>query len=670
MSKNHDNNLFRIMKFNHTKTECCAGMVSKGKPCGIHIFLSGGWLIVGLLLLPLSAPAQPDTSFHIYLMFGQSNMEGAGKIEAQDLVTNPRVKMMQDLTCSNLNRNYGEWYTASPPLNRCWSGLGPGDSFGRMLGAEAPPYVTIGLINASVSGCNIYIYKKGCPDGLDAASQGIPFDCGYAWLLDLAKKAQQVGVIKGIIFHQGETNTGDPNWKYTVQQIVKDLKADLSLGDIPFLAGELLYAQYNSCCSAHNVEINKLPGLIPNAHVISAAGLPGADYAHFTSASYRTLGERYARKMLQLVYHICDSSGIEPWYFLNDGTLKKGDSLLVNRGTKITLDPAPSNALGTWSWNGTGISGTARQLVMTPAAEGIYNAMVTYTNECGAISRLSYKIVVCDSVPLEPWYSIDGGAWKESASVCVKKGASLVLGPHPVDAQGTWFWSTANADAASREQVWSTAVMGTRSAIVTFTNGCGAISHLQMKITVSDSTFIQSCYTVNDGALTLSNQIRVSKGDSLVLQPFPFNASGAWNWSGAGLSGSAQKQQVSTNITGTYDIQLMYTNTCGIDSHLPIQLIVDAITGIFSNAHQGEKLEVFPNPASQILYIRDHVPNGTAMPVTCLILNSLGQVLQTESFSVPAAEYMLDISKLGAGTYYLKLISSGEPFMVKFVKMK
>lgn len=646
------------------------GMVTKRKPHGTCFLCSRGYLLIMLMLLSLQAFPQPDTSFHIYLMFGQSNMEGAGKIEAQDLVTNPRVKMMQDLTCSNLNRNYGEWYTASPPLNRCWSGLGPGDSFGRMLGAEAPPYVTIGLINASVSGCNIYIYKKGCPDGLDAASQGIPFDCGYAWLLDLAKKAQQVGVIKGIIFHQGETNTGDPNWKYTIQQIVKDLKADLGLGDIPFLAGELLYAQYNSCCSAHNVEINKLPDLIPNAYVISAAGLPGADYAHFTSASYRTLGERYARKMLQLVYHICDSSGIEPWYSLNDGTLREGDSILVNRGTKITLSPAPSNALGTWNWSGTGISGTARQLVMTPAKEGTYDAMVTYTNECGANSRLSYKIVVCDSVPLEPWCRIGEGEWKQSASVCVRKGVPLVLGPHPVDSVGTWYWSTGSPDPTSREQTISTSVMGTRFAGVSFTNGCGAISHLQMKITVSDSTFIQSCYTVNEGSLSLSGQIRVNKGDSLVLQPFPFNAMGTWTWSGAGLYGNAQKQQVNTNVPGTYDIQLMYTNSCGIDSHLPIQVIVDAITGIVTNAREGKQIEVFPNPASQVLYVRDYSSSEKALPVTCFILNSLGQVLQSATFSVPAAEYMLDISRLGAGTYYLKLASSEGPFMVKFVKMK
>jgi hypothetical protein len=352
------------------------------------------WLFVLFFLHSIGVFSQVDSTFHIYLMFGQSNMEGQGIIEAQDRVTNPRVKMLQDSTCPNLNRVYGKWYAAAPPLNRCWGKLGPGDSFGRMLGQKAPSYVkTIGLVNVSVSGCNIYIYKKGCPDGLDQYSKGIPFNCGYTWLLDLAKKAQQVGVIKGIIFHQGETNTSDPNWKYTVQQIVADLKSDLGLGDIPFLAGELLYARYNSCCSAHNIEINKLPALIPNAHVISAAGLPGADVAHFTSASYRTLGERYAQKMMKLVYNICDSTSIESWFQIDGGSLIKSDTIDVNQNAVLKLIPEPS-AGGSWSWAGAGTSGTSREQTVNTANPGTYTALATFSNACGTQSHMSVIITV------------------------------------------------------------------------------------------------------------------------------------------------------------------------------------------------------------------------------------------------------------------------------------
>jgi hypothetical protein len=129
----------------------------------------------------------------------------------------------------------------------------------------------------------------------------------YARLVELAKLAQKDGVIKGILFHQGETNTNSTTWKNQVAQIVANLKSDLGLNDVPFLAGELLAAQ-GACCSSHNVEVNKLPDVIPNAHVISSSGLLGADAAHFTSSSYRTFGQRYAEKMLELIE--VDSSSV------------------------------------------------------------------------------------------------------------------------------------------------------------------------------------------------------------------------------------------------------------------------------------------------------------------------------------------------------------------------
>jgi hypothetical protein len=371
-------------------------------------------LMILIIIQSTGVFSQADTTFHIYLMFGQSNMEGQGIIEAQDRVTNPRVKMLQDSTCPNLNRVYGKWYTAAPPLNRCWGRLGPGDSFGRELGEKAPSYVkTIGLLNVSVSGCNIYIYKKGCPDGLDQYSKGIPFNCGYTWLLDLAKKAQQAGVIKGIIFHQGETNTSDPDWKYTVQQIVADLKTDLGLGDIPFLAGELLYAQYNSCCSAHNIEINKLPALITNAHVISAAGLPGVDGAHFTSASYRTLGERYAQKMLKLVYNICDSTTIESWCQINGSAWTQSSHIKVLKGAKLVLDPRPSNSIGSWNWTGAGTSGSKREQTVNTSNVMTDTAMVTFTNDFGIQSHLSIVIEI-----LDPATGIKSGISKDN-SICI-----------------------------------------------------------------------------------------------------------------------------------------------------------------------------------------------------------------------------------------------------------
>lgn len=259
------------------------------------------FVFIFLVFFSFDVSAEPDPNFHIYLMFGQSNMEGSAPIEAQDRTTNDRVKVMSNLNCSNLGRTYGNWYLASPPLNRCWSGLGPGDYFGKTMADGMASSITIGLVPAAISGTPIELYQKSAPIGRNGQDMPTQFSGGYAWLLDMAQKAQQVGVIKGIIFHQGESDTADPLWKDQVKEIVTDLRRDLGIGDVPFLAGELLYADYQSCCHWHNTEINKLPGIISNAFVVSAMGLPGMDEAHFTSESYRELGKRYAQIMLEKI---------------------------------------------------------------------------------------------------------------------------------------------------------------------------------------------------------------------------------------------------------------------------------------------------------------------------------------------------------------------------------
>ena len=257
------------------------------------------------------AAEPPDVdpeNFHVYLLFGQSNMEGIGDIEPQDRETNPRVRVLQDKTCPDLDREYGNWYVAEPPLNRCWAGIGPGDYFGKTVARETDDPIHVGLVPAAVSGADIALFEKGAPIGRNDREIPEQFSGAYEWLVDLARQAQKVGTIKGILFHQGETNTGQSEWKYQVQGIVEDLKSDLGIGDVPFLAGELLYAEEGGCCASHNAEINQLPDLIPNAHVVSAEGLEGQDEAHFTTEAYREFGRRYATEMLEHV-DVGDGSG-------------------------------------------------------------------------------------------------------------------------------------------------------------------------------------------------------------------------------------------------------------------------------------------------------------------------------------------------------------------------
>lgn len=250
-----------------------------------------------------------DPNFYIFLCFGQSNMEGQGVIEAQDITGNSRFKVFQAVQCSN--RNVGNWYTAIPPLCQCGTGLSPADYFGKTLVAKLPSNITVGVINVAVGGSDIRLFDKDLYQNYVSTYSEEWYQSkirGYngnprKQLIDLAKQAQKVGVIKGILLHQGEANTGDQNWPSYVKKVYNEMLADLSLdaGSVPLLAGEVLSVSGNCCGQWMNPIINSLPNTIPTAYVISSEGCTGQDAAHFDSAGYRTLGKRYGDKMLDLL---------------------------------------------------------------------------------------------------------------------------------------------------------------------------------------------------------------------------------------------------------------------------------------------------------------------------------------------------------------------------------
>lgn len=126
----------------------------------------------------------------------------------------------------------------------------------------------------------------------------------YAYLVETAKKAKQEGVIKGILLHQGESNTGDQKWPEKVKGVYENLIKDLELDprSVPLLAGEVVNADQHGKCASMNMIIAKLPEVIANSYVISSAGCECRDdHLHFTPVGYRELGKRYGEKMLSLL---------------------------------------------------------------------------------------------------------------------------------------------------------------------------------------------------------------------------------------------------------------------------------------------------------------------------------------------------------------------------------
>ena len=252
-----------------------------------------------------------DPKFYIFLCFGQSNMEGAAKFEAEDTIVDPRFKVMESVDCPDLNRLKGKWYTATPPLCRCHTGLSPADYFGRNLLAHLPPDVKLGVIHVAVAGCKIELFDKEQVQGYTATApdwmKGIlkEYDNDpYARLVEMAKLAQKDGIIKGILLHQGESNTNDTTWPAKVKGVYEHLLRDLNLdaASVPLIAGEVVGADQQGKCASMNAIIDRLPETIPTAHIVSSLGCPaGTDHLHFTAAGYREFGRRYAARMLPLL---------------------------------------------------------------------------------------------------------------------------------------------------------------------------------------------------------------------------------------------------------------------------------------------------------------------------------------------------------------------------------
>ena len=328
-------------------------------------------LALGAILCAAHAFAQ-DPDFHIYLCFGQSNMEGNARIEAQDLENvSDRFKMMAVVDNPQMGRVKGEWYTAVPPLCRPGTGLTPADYFGRTLVETLPENVKVGVINVAIGGCHIetflpdsianYVEKRapGWMKGMLAAYDNDP----YARLIEMAKLAQKDGVIKGILVHQGESNTGDPRWPGQLKKVYDNIIRDLDLqGEVvPLLVGEVVNSDRGGVCASHNDVIARVPSVIPQAHVISSSGCTNAfDLLHFDAAGYRELGKRYANKMLQLLGYDVPQQGWRDVVF-NPHVFHPGGRITFNyeapNARKVELSgqflekniPMVRNSRGIWS---------------------------------------------------------------------------------------------------------------------------------------------------------------------------------------------------------------------------------------------------------------------------------------------------------------------------------
>jgi hypothetical protein len=230
----------------------------------------------------------------LFLLAGQSNMAGRGKVEAQDSVVNPRVLKL-DVSMS--------WVPAVDPLH--WDkptlvGVGPGRSFGLALAARDTS-ARIGLIPAAVGGSPI---SSWAPGALDAATGTHPYDDA----LDRLRVARKSGTLRGILWHQGESDATPALsvlYAERLRALIARFRTDAGDPNLPFVIGELgkfsgkpWTADVARVDSAHRA----IAASVPNVAYVSSDGLADkGDQLHFDGPSQRTFGERYAAAYLAIV---------------------------------------------------------------------------------------------------------------------------------------------------------------------------------------------------------------------------------------------------------------------------------------------------------------------------------------------------------------------------------
>ena len=274
-------------------------------------------LLTGIMLLTsfVGAQAEPDPNFHIYLCFGQSNMEGNARPEDVDKeYVDERFQTLACVDFQNPERKMGQWYTAYPPIVRQHTGLGMADYFGRTMVKNLPGNMKVGVVDVAIGGTKIegFMQDKVAAyiDSMKPHEQWLrnfykEYDNEpYKRLVDMARIAQQSGVIKGILLHQGESNNGQADWPQKVKTIYNQLICDLGLNanDVPLFVGETVSQEQKGACWLHNTIIATVPDVIPNSHVITSNGCPQrGDGLHFTPEGYRIMGKRYAQAALKLM---------------------------------------------------------------------------------------------------------------------------------------------------------------------------------------------------------------------------------------------------------------------------------------------------------------------------------------------------------------------------------
>lgn len=245
---------------------------------------------------------QPKKEYDVFLLIGQSNMAGRGlMLEGDENVFSENVFLLDD---------EGRPEAASNPLNKystirkkiSYQAINPGFSFSRKVSETTGRKILL-VVNAR-GGSNINEWVPGKETEIENDNGGKVKLCFYDEAVERAQEAMAYGELKAILWHQGESNSSNPDgYLDKLKTIADGLRQELGVRDIPFIAGEI--AQWHQNASKFNPVIHEIGETISNSDYVSSKDctpLKDETDPHFSRDGQILLGERYAEKVLKMCY--------------------------------------------------------------------------------------------------------------------------------------------------------------------------------------------------------------------------------------------------------------------------------------------------------------------------------------------------------------------------------
>lgn len=306
----------------------------------------------------------PDTNhFDVYLVGGQSNMDGRGN--NSDLTGNKSfwnqpqsnvwIYYANPVNQQPTNPTYNTgWQTLQPGFSvpPSFSGALPSSRFGPELSfakaiTDANPNRRVALIKVTQGGTSLSSDWKPSTGYMYATLTNM---AGIA--LQHLTSAANTYTVRGMIWHQGESDSSGSalaNYETNMTQFIAAIRRDLGIANLPFVVGEVATNKVEELRAAQL----RLSENIPWVGFASADALVTVDGTHFNSDGVLLIGQRFAAGLeTPPLKFISWSATTNTLVFSASGLARSSCRLLAS--TNLTLSSNSWSAISTNSFNGSG----------------------------------------------------------------------------------------------------------------------------------------------------------------------------------------------------------------------------------------------------------------------------------------------------------------------------